>query len=322
MIFFIYFCKLISLVIFILLTVAYLTLLERKILGNIQKRKGPTIVGFFGLLQPFADALKLLLKETIIPYSSNKYLFIISPILSFVLSIMLFSIVPFSYTYVLNDIDMGILYIFSISLLNVYSLIIAGWSSNSRYAFLGAIRSVAQMISYEVSMSLIILPIILFTNSLNLTKIVIFQINSFWFCIILFGNCIMFCISMLAETNRIPFDLVEAESELVAGYNVEYSAVGFALFFIAEYANIIFMAMFCVILFFGGWSFLGYINIYIFIIKVLIILFFFILIRAAFPRYRYDQLMTLGWKILLPYSFISFLIISFIFYFFFNICYI
>lgn len=313
----IYICKFLSLSIFILLTVAFLTLLERKLLGNIQKRKGPNNVGFFGLLQPFSDALKLILKETIIPYSGNKILFILSPIISFSLSLLTFLVIPFNYRFVLNDLDMGLLYIFSLSLINVYSIIIAGWSSNSRYAFLGSIRSVAQMISYEVSLSLIILPILNFVNSFNLTKIILFQYDGYWFSFILFGNFLMFSISMLAETNRIPFDLVEAESELVAGYNVEYSAVGFALFFIAEYANIIFMSMLCVSLFLGGWNFFSYNNLIIFIIKVLIIIFLFILIRASFPRYRYDQLMFLGWKFLLPIAFLNFLFITLYIYIFF-----
>lgn len=313
----IFIIKYLSIIVPILLAVAFLTLLERKILGGIQRRKGPNLIGYWGLLQPFADALKLILKETIIPSVSNKFLFFFAPILTFSLSLMTWLVIPFGYGFVLSDLNIGLLYIFAISSLSVYGIIIAGWSSNSRYAFLGALRSSAQMISYEVSIGLILMTIIVPVGSLNLTEIVLFQQNSVRFIIPFFPCFLLFLISMLAETNRPPFDLPEAEAELVSGYNVEYSSAGFALFFIGEYANMIFMSSLCVLLFFGGWSFFNFqflfqnfFGLFIFSIKVLIILFFFILVRAAFPRYRYDQLMRLGWKVFLPLSFTYLLIIS------------
>jgi NADH-quinone oxidoreductase subunit H len=303
----------------LLIVIAIVTIFERKILGAIQRRRGPNIVGFWGLLQPFADALKLLLKETILPSAANKFLFILGPILTFILSLLTFLVIPFSYGFVLSDLNIGLLYIFAISSLSVYGIIIAGWSSNSRYGFLGALRSSAQMISYEVSIGLILMVLIIATNTLNLTNIVLFQQNSLWFIISFFPCFILFLISMLAETNRTPFDLPEAEAELVAGYNIEYASAGFALFFIGEYANIIFMSMLSVILFLGGWSFFSldllvynFFGIFFFNIKVLFLIFFFLLVRAALPRYRYDQLMRLGWKVFLPLSFSYLFFIIFI----------
>ena len=319
---FFFIIKYFVLIIPILLSVAFMTLLERKILGGIQRRKGPNIVGFWGLLQPFADALKLLIKETVVPSTANKFLFFIAPIITFSLSLISWVVVPFGYGFVLVDLNIGLLYVFAISSLGVYGIIIAGWSSNSRYAFLGGLRSSAQMISYEVSIGLILMSIILPVGSLNLTDIVIFQENCVWFIFLYFPCFVLFLVSMLAETNRPPFDLPEAEAELVSGYNVEYSSAGFALFFIGEYANIIFMACLCVILFLGGWDFLmfqyllyNFVGIFIFIIKVLVVLFFFIWVRASFPRYRYDQLMRLGWKVFLPLSFSLFLFNSLFLYY-------
>jgi NADH-quinone oxidoreductase subunit H len=302
-----------------LLSVAFLTLYERKILSSIQKRRGPNVVGLFGLLQPFADALKLLIKEPIIPSSANKFLFILAPIYILFLSLLGWAVIPFSEGVVLADLNIGLLYVLAISSLGVYGIIISGWASNSRYAFLGALRSAAQMISYEVSFGLILLNILLCVGSLNLTEIVLFQ-SSIWFIVPLFGPFLMFFISVLAETNRAPFDLPEAEAELVSGYNVEYSSTGFAFFFIAEYNSMLLMATLTVLLFLGGWlSPFAFVDEYIqdsisdsmlslyqmstivwFALKVLFVLFVFVWIRATNPRYRYDQLMYLGWKILLP----------------------
>jgi NADH-quinone oxidoreductase subunit H len=282
--------------------------MERKVLGSMQKRKGPNFVGFLGLLQPFADGLKLIIKESIIPGAANSKIFVLAPLLTFIVSLLGWAIIPFAENIVYADLNLGLLFLFAISSLGVYGIILAGWASNSRYAFLGSLRSAAQMISYEVSLGIILLNIILITGSLNLTEIVLFQ-KHIWFIIPLFPLFLLFFISSLAETNRPPFDLPEAEGELVAGYNVEYSAVGFALFFIAEYANIILMSTLSVIFFFGGW--LSPFNItilniippfFFFVIKTLIIIFIFIWVRSAFPRYRYDQLMRLGWKIFLPLS--------------------
>ena len=292
----------------VLIAVAFLTLFERKVLASIQKRRGPNVVGIFGLLQPFADGLKLLLKETIIPSKANKIIFIFAPILTLLLSFLNWAVVPFSDGVVFADLDVGILYIFAVSSLGVYGVIISGWASNSRYAFLGSLRSAAQMISYEVSIGLIIITLLIVTSSLNLSKIVLHQ-KEMWFVIPFFPLFILFFISSLAETNRPPFDLPEAEAELVSGYNVEYSAMGFALFFLGEYVNIILMSTLNVLLFFGGWLppfdfwLFNLINPYIwFAIKILFFLFLFIWVRATFPRYRYDQLMRLGWKVFLPLS--------------------
>ncbi len=292
--------QIIIVVLSILIAVAYLTLLERKVLAGMQRRKGPNVVGIYGLLQPLADGAKLILKEAILPIISNKFLFIIAPILTLLLSLVSWSVIPFSIGSLISDINIGILYLFAISSLGVYGIIIAGWSSNSKYAFLGSLRSAAQMISYEVSLGLILITVLLNSLSLNLSLIVQNQ-NYIWNCIYLFPFFLMFFVSALAETNRPPFDLPEAEAELVAGYNVEYSAAGFALFFIGEYSNIMLMSSLIVILFLGGW--LPAISLYIFFgLKLLIFLFSFIWVRASFPRYRYDQLMYLGWKVFLPIS--------------------
>lgn len=297
----------ISFIVPLLISVAFLTLAERKIIGAMQRRVGPNVIGFAGLLQPFADGLKLFLKETIIPSHSNKFLFFLAPIITFFISLLIWAVIPFSEYVVMADINLGVLYLFAISSLGVYGIIIAGWASNSKYAFLGCLRSAAQMISYEVSIGLIIISVLMCANSLNLTEIVLSQ-KHIWYCIPHFPLLIMFFVSALAETNRPPFDLPEAEAELVSGYNVEYSAMGFALFFIGEYANIFLMSTLTVILFFGGWLPFPFLDFFFipssfwFGIKLLVILFLFIWVRASLPRYRYDQLMQLGWKVFLPLS--------------------
>jgi NADH-quinone oxidoreductase subunit H len=300
--------KILGIVIPLLVSIAYLTIAERKLLGSIQRRKGPNVVGFLGLLQPFADGLKLFSKETVIPKDSNVFVFMLAPMITFVLSLIGWSVIPLAEGIVISDASLGVLYLFSISSLSVYGVILAGWSSNSKYPFLGALRSTAQMISYEVSIGFIIVNVCLCSGSFNLSAIVLAQKNV-WFILPLFPMFVLFSISMLAETNRHPFDLPEAESELVSGYNVEYSAVTFALFFLGEYANILLMSSFSAVLFLGGW--LPLFNCFPFnilpgsfwlSIKILFGVVFFILARAALPRYRYDQLMDLGWKSILPLS--------------------
>jgi len=300
--------KILSIVIPLLISVAYFTIAERKIMGSIHRRKGPNVIGFLGLLQPLADGLKLFVKETIFPSNSNILIFLLAPILTFVLSLIGWSVIPFSKNIVISDINIGILYLFAISSLSVYGIIMAGWSSNSKYPFLGALRSAAQMISYEVSIGFIIVNISVCSGSFNLSNIVVSQ-QSIWYIVPLFPMFILFYISMLAETNRHPFDLPEAEAELVSGYNVEYSAMTFALFFLGEYANMLLMSAFSSILFLGGWLPLfntfpfNYIPGSVwFSLKILIGVIFFIVTRAALPRYRYDQLMNIGWKSFLPLS--------------------
>ncbi|MDC2965893.1 NADH-quinone oxidoreductase subunit NuoH [Alphaproteobacteria bacterium] len=300
--------KILLIVVPLLLFIAYLTYFERKVIGAIQLRKGPNVVGPFGLFQPIADGIKLLTKETIFPENSNKLIFIFSPILTFTLALIGWAVIPIDYKIVLADINVGVMYIFAISSLGVYGIIMAGWASNSRYAFLGALRSAAQMISYEVSIGLIIISVLITSGSLNLTEIVMKQQNM-WYVIPHFPMFIIFFISTLAETNRAPFDLPEAESELVAGYNVEYSSMSFGLFFLGEYGNMILMSSMSTILFLGGWlppvdiSFFQNIPGFIwFLLKVTFLLFLFLWVRATLPRYRYDQLMRLGWKVFLPLS--------------------
>ena len=300
--------KILLIVVPLLLFIAYLTYFERKVIGAIQLRKGPNVVGPFGLFQPIADGIKLLTKETIFPENSNKLIFIFSPILTFTLALIGWAVIPIDYKIVLADINVGVMYIFAVSSLGVYGIIMAGWASNSRYAFLGALRSAAQMISYEVSIGLIIISVLITSGSLNLTEIVMKQQNM-WYVIPHFPMFIIFFISTLAETNRAPFDLPEAESELVAGYNVEYSSMSFGLFFLGEYGNMILMSSMSTILFLGGWlppvdiSFFENIPGFIwFLLKVTFLLFLFLWVRATLPRYRYDQLMRLGWKIFLPLS--------------------
>lgn len=299
----------------LLIAVAFLTLVERKVLGAVQRRLGPDQVGFLGLLQPIADAAKLIFKETVIPNSSNQFLYFLAPVFSFFLSLAIWAPIPIGTLGGLANIDLGLLYIFALSSLGVYSIVLAGWSSGSRYAFLGALRSTAQMISYEVSFGLILVSVLLCAGSLSLSDIVEFQNSYIWFGIPLFPLSIVFFISTLAETNRPPFDLPEAEAELVAGYNVEYSSIGFALFFIAEYANIIMMSTLNVVIFWGGWSspvwFLSLVPAsLIFMLKVTTVVILFIWVRAVLPRYRYDQLMFLGWKVFLPISLVYVIFVS------------
>lgn len=294
----------------LILCVAYLTLAERKVIAWMQLRRGPNVVGPYGLLQPIADAAKLMFKEIIFPTKADKLLFIIAPVITFVLSLIGWAVIPFSAKGALADINVGILYLLAVSSLGIYGIIIAGWASNSYYAFFGAIRSAAQMISYEVSIGLIIVCVLLATGSLNLKDIVLAQQNMDWTVkLLLSPMMIIFFISILAETNRLPFDLPEAEAELVAGYNVEYSSIPFALFFLGEYANMILTSAITVILFWSGWlpifdiEFLSFVPPFIwFAIKVSFLLFVFLWIRASFPRYRYDQLMRIGWKVFLPLS--------------------
>ena len=292
--------------------VAYLTFAERKVIAAMQLRKGPNVVGPFGLLQPLADGLKLLVKETIIPSGANQVVFILAPMLTFVLALIAWAVIPFDAGWVLADINVGVLYLFAISSLGVYGIIMAGWASNSKYAFLGALRSAAQMVSYEVAIGFVIITVLLCVGSLNLTDIVMAQQGDGfwnWYWLPLLPMFVIFFVSTLAETNRHPFDLPEAEAELVSGYNVEYSSMTFALFFLGEYANMILMSGLTVVLFLGGWlppfdiePFNWIPGVIWFGAKIAVCLFVFLWVRATFPRYRYDQLMRLGWKVFLPFS--------------------
>ena len=314
--------KILFLVVPVLVSVAMIVWLDRRIWAFVQKRQGPNVVGPFGLLQSLADALKYIFKEMIIPSSSNKVIFILAPIVTMTLALIAWAVIPFSATQVLADINVGILYLFAVSSLGVYGIIMGGWASNSKYPFLGAIRSAAQMVSYEVSIGVIIINVLLCVGSLNLNDIVIAQQNV-WFVIPLFPMFVIFFISALAETNRPPFDLPEAEAELVAGYQTEYSGMMYAMFWLGEYANILLMCAMGAILFLGGW--LSPIELYPFtlvpgaiwlILKILLLFFLFALVKAIVPRYRYDQLMRLGWKVFLPFSLIwVVLTASYLFYF-------
>jgi len=300
--------QIVAIVVPLLLAVAYLTYAERKVLAAMQLRRGPNVVGPFGLLQPIADGLKLLLKETIIPAGANRVIFLAAPMLTFVLAMIAWAVIPVGEGWVLADINVGILYLFAVSSLGVYGIIMAGWASNSKYAFLGALRSAAQMVSYEVSIGFVLISVLVCVGSLNLSDIVHAQENM-WFARPLLPMFVVFFISALAETNRTPFDLPEAESELVAGYFSEYSSMSFALFFLGEYANMILMSAMTTVLFLGGWLPIADIPPFNwipgpiwFVGKVCLVLFFFLWVRATFPRYRYDQLMRLGWKVFLPAS--------------------
>ena len=300
--------KITFLLIPILISVALIVWVDRRVWGLVQKRKGPNVVGPFGLLQTLADALKYIFKEVIIPASANKFIFILAPIVTMTLALVAWAVIPFSENLILADINVGILYLFAVSSLGVYGIIMGGWASNSKYPFLGAIRSAAQMVSYEVSIGIIIINVLLCVGSLNLKDIVLAQQN-IWFAVPLFPMFVIFFISALAETNRPPFDLPEAEAELVAGYQTEYSGMMYAMFWLGEYANILLMCALGSILFLGGW--LPPMDIYPlnvipdpiwFILKILFLFFLFAIVKAIVPRYRYDQLMRLGWKIFLPFS--------------------
>ncbi len=300
--------QIVAIIVPLLGAVAYLTLAERKVIAAMQLRKGPNVVGPFGLFQPIADGLKLFFKETIIPSGANRVVFIAAPMLTFGLSLIAWAVIPFDSGWVLADINVGALYLFAISSLGVYGIIMAGWASNSKYAFLGALRSAAQMVSYEVAIGFVIITVLLCAGSLNLSAIVEAQ-RGLWYCVPLFPMFVIFFISALAETNRSPFDLPEAEAELVAGYNVEYSSMPFALFFLGEYANMILMSGMTTVLFLGGWlpivdiaPFNWIPGVIWFGAKVAMCLFGFLWVRATFPRYRYEQLMRLGWKVFLPFS--------------------
>ena len=302
--------KILLLLIPILISVALIVWFDRRVWGFVQRRKGPNVVGPFGLFQTLADALKYIFKEIIIPASSNKIIFILAPIVTMTLALIAWAVIPFSESLVLSDINVGILYLFAVSSLGVYGIIMGGWASNSKYPFLGAIRSAAQMVSYEVSIGIIIINVLLCVGSLNLKDIVMAQ-ESVWFMIPLFPMFVIFFISALAETNRPPFDLPEAESELVAGYQTEYSGMMYAMFWLGEYANILLMCAMGSILFLGGWlppADLALFNLipapFWMIFKIILLFFLFALVKAIVPRYRYDQLMRLGWKIFLPFSLI------------------
>jgi NADH-quinone oxidoreductase subunit H len=316
--------KILFLLVPVLVSVAMVVWLDRRIWAFVQKRQGPNVVGPFGLLQSLADALKYIFKEVIIPSSSNKVIFILAPIVTMTLALISWAVIPFSATQVLSDINVGILYLFAVSSLGVYGIIMGGWASNSKYPFLGAIRSAAQMVSYEVSIGVIIINVLLCVGSLNLNDIVIAQEN-LWFVIPLFPMFVIFFISALAETNRPPFDLPEAEAELVAGYQTEYSGMMYAMFWLGEYANILLMCAMGAILFLGGW--LSPIDLYPFnlipgaiwlIFKILFLFVLFALVKAIVPRYRYDQLMRLGWKIFLPLS-LTWVILTASYLFYFNL---
>jgi NADH-quinone oxidoreductase subunit H len=299
--------KTLAVVVPVLIGMAYLTYAERKVLAAMQLRRGPNVVGPFGLFQPFADAIKMMTKETIVPSGASRFLFIMAPMLTFSLAVIAWAVIPVADGWAIANINVGVLYLFAISSLGVYGVIIAGWASNSKYAFLGALRSAAQMVSYEVSMGFVMVTVLICVGSLNLNDIVQAQ-RTVWFCIPLFPMFVIFFISTLAETNRSPFDLPEGESEIVAGFFVEYSAMTFALFFLGEYTNMILMSAMTSILFLGGWlapfgiptpEWFGPIWL---IGKICFVLFFFLWTRATFPRFRYDQLMRLGWKVFLPFS--------------------
>jgi NADH-quinone oxidoreductase subunit H len=318
--------KILTLTVPLIIAMAMLTYFERKIIGAMQLRKGPNVVGPFGLFQPFADGIKLMFKEVVIPTNANRIVFVIAPMLTFMLALLGWAVIPLSAQWVIADINVGILYLFAISSLGVYGIIMAGWASNSKYAFLGAIRSSAQMISYEVSIGFVIVSVLLFVGSLNITDIVEAQAGGiqYWFAFnifsgqfLMFPMFIIFFVSALAETNRHPFDLPEAEAELVAGYNVEYSSMTFALFFLGEYMNMILMSAMTSVLFLGGWhapidaEWLAWVPGPIwFALKISLCLFTFIWVRAALPRYRYDQLMRLGWKVFLPVSLLWVVLVS------------
>ena len=316
--------KILFLLVPVLVSVAMIVWLDRRVWAFVQKRQGPNVVGPFGLLQSLADALKYIFKEIIIPASSNKVIFILAPIITMTLALIAWAVIPFSSTHVLANINVGILYIFAVSSLGVYGIIMGGWASNSKYPFLGAIRSAAQMVSYEVSIGIIIINVLLCVGSLNLNDIVIAQQNM-WFVIPLFPMFVIFFISALAETNRPPFDLPEAEAELVAGYQTEYSGMMYAMFWLGEYANILLMCALGSILFLGGW--LSPIDLYPFnlipgaiwlIFKILFLFILFALVKAIVPRYRYDQLMRLGWKIFLPLS-LTYVVLTASYLFYFNL---
>ena len=316
--------KILFLLVPVLVSVAMIVWLDRRVWAFVQKRQGPNVVGPFGLLQSLADALKYIFKEIIIPSSSNKVIFILAPIVTMTLALVAWAVIPFSETQVLADINVGILYLFAVSSLGVYGIIMGGWASNSKYPFLGAIRSAAQMVSYEVSIGIIIINVLLCVGSLNLNDIVLAQKN-LWFVIPLFPMFVIFFISALAETNRPPFDLPEAEAELVAGYQTEYSGMMYAMFWLGEYANILLMCAMCSILFLGGW--LSPIDLYPFnfipgaiwlILKILLLFVLFALVKATVPRYRYDQLMRLGWKIFLPLS-LTWVVLTASYLFYFNL---
>ena len=316
--------KILFLLVPVLVSVAMIVWLDRRVWAFVQKRQGPNVVGPFGLLQSLADALKYIFKEIIIPSSSNKVIFILAPIVTMTLALISWAVIPFSATQVLADINVGILYLFAVSSLGVYGIIMGGWASNSKYPFLGAIRSAAQMVSYEVSIGVIIINVLLCVGSLNLNDIVIAQKN-LWFVIPLFPMFVIFFISALAETNRPPFDLPEAEAELVAGYQTEYSGMMYAMFWLGEYANILLMCAMGSILFLGGW--LSPIDMYPFtlvpgaiwlILKILLLFILFALVKATVPRYRYDQLMRLGWKVFLPLS-LTWVVLTSSYLFYFNL---